>query len=231
MIKPPVPPYPKHAGRLGVPLAERAYQHLKNALIDGEYKAGERISVEELAKAIGASRQPVMDAIRRLEAEGLLTIIPQVGTLVATADAGEVRDFFRFLAIAEGHLGILAAERGSDEEMARLLTLVEAYPSSDCTERERIVRYRLHNRAFHGLIHEMARSPLVHQVAVGLWDKTDFYVNTLHSDSGFISREDNGIDEHRRIVQAILSRDGQAASEEIQRHIVAFANDQQRVGA
>ncbi len=231
MTKPLVPAYPKSAGRLGVPLAEQAYQHLKHALIDGGFKAGERISVEKLAKEIGASRQPVMDAIRRLEAEGLLTIIPQVGTLVSTADVTEVQDFFRFLGIAEGHLGMLAAERGSDEEISSLLALVDSYPVSDASQHDRIARYRLHNRAFHQLIHEMARSPLVHQVAVGLWDKTDFYVNTLHADSGFVSREDDGVEEHRRIALAIQRRDGQAANDEILRHIMAFANDHQRIGA
>jgi len=223
--------YPKSSGRLGVPLAEQAYQYLKHTLIDGGYKAGERISVDELAKAIGASRQPVMDAIRRLEAEGLLTIIPQVGTLVSTADVTEVQDFFRFLGLAEGHLGMLAAERGSNEEVARLLALVDSYPLTNGDQHDRIVRYRLHNRAFHQLIHEMARSPLIHQVAVGLWDKTDFYVNTLYADSGFVSREDDGIDEHRRIAEAIQRRDGLAVDEEIQRHIMAFANDRHRIGA
>lgn len=214
-----------------MPLAEQAYQYLKQALIDGEYKAGERISIEDLAKVVGASRQPVMACIRRLEAEGLLTVIPQVGTLVATTNINEVRDFFYFLATTEGHLGKLAAERGSDEEIARLLALVDNYRAFECSQRELIARYRLHNRAFHESIHEMARSPLVHQVAIGLWDKTDFYVNTLHVDSGFVSREEDGIEEHRRIALAISRRDGHAASEEIQRHIRAFADDRQRVGA
>ena len=57
---------------------DQAYQQLKDALLNGDYKAGERLAVEPVAKAIGASRQPVMDAFRRLAGEGLLTIIPQV---------------------------------------------------------------------------------------------------------------------------------------------------------
>src|SRR5215470_1082706 len=100
-------------------LAPVVYDLLKERLLEGEFQAGERLSVESLKTEFGVSKQPVMDALRRLATAGLAEIID----LVADSDP---------TARAHG--------------------------------------YRLLNRRFHGVIHEMARSPVVAELSHRMWD-------------------------------------------------------------
>ncbi|MDB5838544.1 MAG: GntR family transcriptional regulator [Herminiimonas sp.] len=210
----------------GMRYADQAYHMLKDALLSGEYRAGERLAVDSIAKTIGSSRQPVMDAFRRLEGEGLLNVIPQVGTIVASVSPADVKDFFRFLAQIEGYFARLAAERASEAEGRELKKIAADYfdvaPSGE-SDQAVARRYRLHNRAFHSQIHQMARAPLVHQVAVSLWDKADFYLNTMLAILPFVEREREGVNEHMLIAEAIAEKDGEAAYNATVPHILLFA--------
>jgi hypothetical protein len=75
-------------------LAPVIYELLKQRLLDGAYRAGERLPVEALKAEFDVSKQPVMDALRRLSSDGLVEIIPQVGCRVAVYDSAYVSDFF-----------------------------------------------------------------------------------------------------------------------------------------
>jgi DNA-binding GntR family transcriptional regulator len=212
--------------RAGARISEQAYAELKEALLSGRYKAGERLAIDAIAAELGSSRQPVLDATRRLETEGLLQIVPQVGTRVVTVGADEVKDFFRFLASTEAYFTRLAAERGTEAEIGQLLTIVDEYPrpkGADTAMPEAARRYRHHNREFHSQIHQMARTPLVHPVVVGLWDKSDFYISALSAGLPFALREHEAVDEHRLIAEAIGRRDADAACRETVEHILSFA--------
>lgn len=205
--------------------SDQVYLKLKEALIAGDYKAGERLQIEEIALSEGVSRQPVMDAVRRLESEGLLTVVPQVGTMVPTVGIAEVQDFFEYHARTEAFFCELAARRRTDEEAAELLAVVDRYrrPKPKSREPSHIARrYRLHNREFHGLIHVMARSPLLHQTAVALWDRSDLYISTMSPERPFAEREVDAITEHRSIAQAIADRDPVGAADAAAPHILNF---------
>lgn len=219
-------PHPE-SNRDRTPLrAGRAYALLKDALLAGEYKAGERLPVDAIAARIGASRQPVMDAIRRLAGDGLVQVIPQVGTIVTRVGIDEVVDFFGFLAEAEGRFCELAAARATDADLVALHAEIHRFErqqqeqQADAHESAR--NYRLHNRTFHSIIHEMARSPLFHQTIVTLWDKADFYINTLTRGEPFVTREEDAVSEHRHIAQALSARDGATARLLVVSHIQAF---------
>lgn len=168
-----------------------------------------------------------MDAIRRLAGEGLVQVIPQVGTIVSTVTPEEVRDFFGFLAEVEGRFCELAAERATESELATLATEIDRFEAEQLREadpRELAARYRLHNRVFHTIIHQMARSPLFHQTIVTLWDKADFYINTLTRGEPFFTRQEDSVSEHREIVEALSARNGPVARKQVVTHINAFAN-------
>src|SRR5580698_6003257 len=74
-------------------LAPVVYDLLKERLLAGEFQAGERLSVESLKAEFAVSKQPVMDALRRLSSEGLVEIIPQVGCRVPAHGSADVTDF------------------------------------------------------------------------------------------------------------------------------------------
>ena len=130
--------------RLGLALLDE----LKERLLTGRYPVGSRISIEEVKADFGVSKQPVMDAMRRLEAIGIVEIVPQSGCRVAYYSAQEIKDFFNLFGRFEGEIAAAAASRRS---VAQLLELDDAWQRiADLEElddpEERSREYRVLNR-------------------------------------------------------------------------------------
>ena len=75
-----------------LPLREVVYMTLRKAILKGEFKPGERLMEITLANRLGVSRTPIREAIRKLELEGLVTIIPRSGAQVAQISEKELKD-------------------------------------------------------------------------------------------------------------------------------------------
>ena len=97
--------------RGGSRLNHAVYDQLKERLLEGRYTAGERLSTEALRTEFGVSKQPVMEALRRLAGDGLIEVVPQVGSRVATYSPREVSDFFVMFGGFEGTIASIAALR------------------------------------------------------------------------------------------------------------------------
>lgn len=205
-------------------LAETAYEYLKAKLLDGGYAAGASVSVEEVVRALGVSRQPVMEAVKRLAGEGFLEIIPQVGCRVIAPERREIEDFFRVFSVTEGLCAELAATRASDAELDELGAVSKRLElKRGQSPEDQAHRYRIHNREFHGQIHNMAHSQTLHAVARGLWDRSDFFINTAIGTVPFVLRVRDAVAEHADILAAIRRRDGGLARRRMEEHVFAFA--------
>jgi len=223
---------------LGVParyrprLTEHAYEYTKGLLLDGALAPGSRVRVEDVVKALKASRQPVMEAFKRLAGEGFLEIIPQVGCRVVTPDPREIRDFFRLFAGAEALTAELAAARGHSaerEELRRIHGEIAELGKSKDPPTNVAHAYRVLNQQFHGAVHAMAHSPLVASCAAGYWDRSDFYIATaLGGGLVFARRIAEAHAEHESILAAIEGGEAKIASEMMERHILAFGRSSQR---
>src|SRR5579884_2201620 len=77
------------------PLGDVVTRQVREAIIEGRLKPGIRIRQEELARQFGVSRIPVREALRRLESEGLITVVPHSGARVARMDIGECNELYR----------------------------------------------------------------------------------------------------------------------------------------
>jgi len=206
-------------------LTDEAYQLVLQRLRDGEYASGQRISAEDLVLEMGSSRQPVMDALKRLSTEGFLDIIPQVGVQVVVPQRGDFIDFYRLLANVEGLCAGLAAER-SDAADVKLLaeinaefgTLVRRGANGDRDAAD----YRAVNYAFHSHVMTLAKSAVLAEYARGLWARSDFYISTATGSELFTDRLTDSHDEHEAIYQAIAANDPTAARQAMEQHILAF---------
>ena len=115
---------PLHRG--GSRLNDAVYEQLKERLMEGRYTAGERVSAETLRLEFGVSKQPVMEALRRLSSDGLMEIVPQVGSRVSRYDLREVEDFYVMFGGFEGTIAGIAALRRTAAAARRLGRCVEA---------------------------------------------------------------------------------------------------------
>lgn len=210
--------------RAGGRLTLRAYDALKTRLLDGQYGAGARIVVDDLVAELGASRQPVMDALKRLANEGYVEILPQVGCRVAVPLRQDILDYFRLFARAEGLCAELAAERADDDDIERLAAVsarIGALAAGPPSPR-RANGYHAFNRDFHGLIHAIAATPVVAAVAADLWDRADFYISAALGTHLFADRVPEAHVEHEAVLAALAARDPARARAAMEAHIMGF---------
>ncbi len=207
-------------------LTEQAYETVKHRLLNGEYKAGDRISVEELVVELGTSRQPVMDALKRLAWRRFIEIIPQVGVRVVVPEEEERLDFYRILAATEAVCAALAAERADRAGAAKLTEINERIGqllTDDIDDDARALRYRVLNRDFHRQLNSLARSDMLSPIAAFMWDHSDFITSSTFGGGVLMSRLHEAYEEHKLICEAVAANDPDGARQATDDHILAFA--------
>jgi DNA-binding GntR family transcriptional regulator len=210
------------ASASGQRLATVVYDQLKDRLLDGAYAAGQRLQVEGLRNEFGVSKQPIMEAMRRLASDGLVEIIPQVGCRVPVYGPTDVIDFFAIFGGMEGALASVAAHRHTDAQLSQLVRVNAEIDvlSAEADAQARAHGYRMLNRRFHGLVHDMAHSPVVAQISRRMWDMSDLLINTSGIPQPLASAIDGRHDDHERIIAALRRRDAGQARAEMEKHIV-----------
>jgi DNA-binding GntR family transcriptional regulator len=104
-------------------LREQILETIREAILSGNLKPGEKVAEPELAERFGISRTPIREAFRQLEAEGYLTVIPRKGAVVAALSERDVQEFYAIKSILEGYAASLAAPKLSDKELQKLETI------------------------------------------------------------------------------------------------------------
>lgn len=198
------------------------YEEIKEQLLDGMWPAGTRLSIEELKKTFDVSKQPVMEAMRRLASDGLVQVVPQVGCRVMSYSPDDIIDFFRLMAAFEGAMSAVAAERRTDADIEALKQAHQAIGSL-CGSNDKPSRaygYRRLNRDFHGAIHAITHSDLVMGTSARLWDLSDFLITTAGRPLTFEESLEHRHCEHEEILEAIVDGDGSKAREATERHVL-----------
>ena len=103
------------------PLRDVVFENLRGAIVEGRLKPGERLMEVQLAEQLGVSRTPVREAIRKLELEGLVVMLPRKGAYVANMSLKDLIDVLEIRASLEGLAASLAAERITDEDIKKFL--------------------------------------------------------------------------------------------------------------
>ncbi|MET4538430.1 DNA-binding GntR family transcriptional regulator [Arthrobacter bambusae] len=219
------PPIQRTTTGAGGRLHGRIYEAIQNRLLEGEYPAGTKLSVEAIRTEFGVSKQPVMEALRLLSADGLVEILPQIGCVVTEYSLEEVEDFFRMFAGFESVIAAAAAQRRTDEHLdeiylaARRMDRLNTEPDPDIRARQ----YRVQNRNFHEIIHRMAHSRVMSNMSRRMWDLSDFLINTTGAPHPVGSAIEERNEDHGRIVKALENGDAEAAKIEMENHILSTA--------
>lgn len=213
-------PLDSNRSKIGDPTgkAGQIAEIMEQRLMLGHYKPGEMLSFNILADEFGVSRQPVSAAISHLRASGYVEVLPHVGCRVVCPAPAEIEDFFLMLSKIEGTVVALAAKRHQSDEAHRLRELrPEVGPNAlhTITGRQPYITYV---DAFHELIWQMARSPLLQSKMAGLRRLSNFYLwqglPTLAPQAAAML-----IKERCEIAHAIAARDPEAATHLMERHI------------
>jgi DNA-binding GntR family transcriptional regulator len=222
--------YAANGRRLGA----YVYDTVKERLLDGQWRAGEFIRVEALKDELGVSKQPIMEALRRLAGDDLVEIIPQVGCQVPIYPANEMSDFFKLFASLESEAATIATARRSESEIARLTGInAQIGVYSDLPDpRDRVHHYRTLNREFHAVILEMAHSPVVTRTSSRMWDMSDLLINASGRTDPLADDIGARHAEHELIIEALRARDAQGVRDQMRAHIlrnIAMLQDADKV--
>ncbi|BCJ91249.1 transcriptional regulator [Terrihabitans soli] len=201
-----------------VPLAQRAYDAVRDAIENGGFAPGDRVSEYRIADLLKISRTPAREGLQRLQAEGLLSYHPRRGLVVATLDDDALKELFASREVLEGALAAQAAINGSGPELAALIRHSEQEPA---LIGDRAAMYE-HNKVFHELIRRAAHNRYLHRFSTSL----DDVVAADRRGSSLVlpERQIAVVAEHRKLAEAIAARNGPAAAKASSDHIkAAFA--------
>jgi len=204
-------------GRTAAPLREQVIASLRQAIRDFELQPGQRLVERELIEKLGVSRTTIREAIRELSTEGLVTVVPQRGAVVATPSLDDATDLYEVRASLESLVVQRFVERASDEQVQRLVQTVEdlASVTTAATGIREILRAKDH---FYAVLIEGARSLALQQLLEGIQGRVQVLRATSLSEQG---RPLEVVDELRGIVEAIARRDAKTASKRCAAHVRA----------
>lgn len=196
------------------PLRDVVFENLRNAILDGNLKAGQRLMEVQLAEQLGVSRTPIREAIRKLELEGLVVMLPRKGAYVANMSFKDLIDVLEIRASLEGLAAYLAAERRNDEDIITLERVVNEFEESiKNTDVEEVLKKDVE---FHENIFLMANNKKLYQLITSLWEQVHrFRVMYVSNYDASLSL----VEEHRRILQAIKEGNCEDAQKYATEHI------------
>lgn len=189
-------------------------REIERVILGGEYNPGDRINEKELALRFGISRGPVREALRTLEATGLVEQIPNRGVFVRQLSAAQADDIYEVRAALFALAGRLLAARASDEEIARLRAFVGAMDAA--IARDDFDAYARENFALHEFIVERAGNGILASQYLSLIKQLRLYRarSLMFGNAMQASNE-----EHREMVEAIATRDPDRAHAAHHRHV------------
>lgn len=197
-----------------LPLRDVVFNTLRQGILTGELKPGERLMEIHLANKLGVSRTPIREAIRKLELEGLVTMIPRRGAEVAQITEKSLRDVLEVRRALDALSVELACDRIDDEELAALGKACESFEKAVSTgEPKKIAQADVE---FHNIIVKAAGNTRLVQLINNLSEQMYRYRFEYIKD---VSTHEQLIAEHRILFDCIWNKDKATAAKTAKLHI------------
>lgn len=197
-----------------LPLRDVVFNTLRQAILTGELKPGERLMEIHLANKLGVSRTPIREAIRKLELEGLVTMIPRRGAEVAQITEKSMNDVLEVRRSMDALCVELACERITEEALQELDSACDAF--AEAVKTKDIRRIAQADVALHDIIVQATGNLRLVQLINNLSEQMYRYRFEYLKD---ISRHQSLIQEHRMIFEGIKARNKEEASSAAKLHI------------
>ncbi len=197
-----------------LPLREVVFRALRNAIVQGEFQPGERLMEVTIANKLGVSRTPVREAIRMLELEGLVVMIPRKGAEVANITVKDLKDALEVRMAIEALSVRLACTRIDEKGREELKQVCIAF--REAINSKLVPAIVEADEAFHNTIYKLSKNPRLINIAQNLREQVYRYRVEYVKD---FSYHDNLVTEHDQITNAILLGDANTAERVMNEHI------------
>lgn len=197
-----------------LPLRDVVFNTLREAILKGDFAPGERLMEKQLAERMGVSRTPIREAIRKLELEGLVIMVPRKGAEVARITGKDISDVLEVRATLEALAVKLACKKMSDQELKDLEVVNDAFKkAADSKDVKTLIEKDVE---FHDIIFHSSDNEKLIQIINNLREQIyRFRVEYIYKMTSY----DGLVSEHEEIVKAMIARKGKDASNIAQEHI------------
>jgi DNA-binding GntR family transcriptional regulator len=212
--------------------ADMAYARIKRAILNLDYKPGQRLSESMLSTELGLGRSPIRTALTRLEGEGWIRVQPQSGTFVSSPTAEEVVEMTELREVLEAHAARRAAEKIDNTTLKELRDAYDTLTKSGVDGH--FDDFLSFDDLFHSAIHRAAGNQKILEMIRNLRDQIQW---VRVSNSILPGRVGESLSEMKLVLEALERRDGLAAAEAMSVHIANIAarfktlNDGKKVSA
>jgi DNA-binding GntR family transcriptional regulator len=191
---------------------------IRQAVVSGEYEPGQKLSEAALSDHFGISRTPIREALKQLEREGLVEIIPRVGTCVSKPTEKELKELFTIKEVMEGLAAGLLAERGSIREIIEIeQAVISMEQAIEKADNKLFVEA---NNVFHKAILEGADNSKLSYLFSILLNQIP-YNRYVHLSIEVPNRLEQSLLEHKEVLEAIKKGDRNEAEEAMRKHVRA----------
>jgi DNA-binding GntR family transcriptional regulator len=192
-------------------LQKKVYDVLRAAILSGELKPGENLTLGEIAKKLHVSTMPVREALRRLESQGMITFSSQKGITVTQLSVEDLEEFYWIRIPLECRAFARNVGKLSPKDIKDLENLDKLMRKKENRGPEWV---RL-NRKFHMILYGSDKSPVLKGALAWLWDNVTAYLN-IYAQSSII---DEANDLHKGMIDAIKNKDFGKASQLLEQHL------------
>lgn len=209
-----------------LPLRDVVFNTLRGAILNGQLKPGERLMEVHLAAKLGVSRTPIREAIRKLELEGLVVMMPRKGAEVAKISEKSLKDVLEVRRALDALTAELACERITDEQLDRLKTAAKLFEdatkevknkgTAKDTKDKDATELAIADVSFHDILIEATGNSRLKSLVNNLAEQMYRYRFVYLMDDSIHA---NLIEEHKNIYEAVLKRDAEEAAKMVKIHI------------
>ncbi len=189
---------------------ELAAEKLREAILVGHFKAGEKLDQGAISKQLNVSLSPVREAIRTLAAEGILTMVPHKGALVTELSVEQIKELHEIRGFLEGQAAKKAVPHLSSEQLVSLEKIIDTALKTD----DRVTLQALNNE-FHKIIYSAYPQPETLKIIKHIRNQVAPYIR-LYLDAGL--KEEAWL-AHQRIFDACKAKDAELAEKETRKHL------------
>lgn len=187
-------------------------EELRQGILSGAIAEGTPLRQDELADKFGLSRMPIRDAIRQLEAEGLVIQEPHKGATVATMTTEDIVEIFDMRIMAECTALKIAFDSIAENHLTELNDVISAMDATD--DPDQLSKL---NQRFHGLLYQDAKRPRLQALIKSLHDSVDRYLRFLLINLDYHKKSQH---DHKQIVKACASGDRDSAVKILEEHLI-----------
>jgi DNA-binding GntR family transcriptional regulator len=195
-------------------------EHLRAAILDGDFKPGQWLRQQHIAEEMGVSAMPVREALQQLAAEGVVEHVPYRGARVVSFSPQDVADLYAQRSFLESRAARAAADSITAAELAELRTLHARMQGKLALHQ--LSTYANLNRRFHETIYSASRRDYLIRALDRIWSTFPILMMSYYAQRGaacLAERETQDLEEHDQIIAALESRDGEGAERLMRQHI------------